>query len=263
MMPGQSIKITLIGGPTALLEFGGLRFITDPTFDAGGGEYHLGAVTLKKRLSPAIQAHEVGPVDAVLLSHDQHSDNLDASGSAFIRGIKTVLTTPEGAGRLGGNARGLSVWETISMDSPDGRPVRITATPCRHGPAGIESIAGEVTGFMLEAQDGNCGPVYVTGDTVYFEGVAETARRFSPELILAFAGAARTRGPFDLTMSAGDLLDTAHAFPRALIVPVHTEGWEHFTQSAEDLETAFTALKIRDRLKIILPGETFVYNKAG
>jgi len=260
-MPRPSVKITLIGGPTAVLEFGGLRFITDPTFDAGGGEYHLGAVTLKKRSSPTIGADAVGPVDAVLLSHDQHADNLDAAGRAFIGGVKTVFTTPAGAGRLGGNARGLSVWETVSMDSPDGRPIRITATPCRHGPAGIEAIAGEVTGFMLEAQDGG-GPVYVTGDTVYFEGVAETARRFSPELILAFAGAARTRGPFDLTMSAGDLLDTAHAFSRALIVPVHTEGWEHFTQSVEDLEAAFTALKIRDRLKIILPGETFVHEKA-
>ena len=27
-----------IGGPTALLEFGGLRLLTDPTFDPAGGE---------------------------------------------------------------------------------------------------------------------------------------------------------------------------------------------------------------------------------
>ncbi len=71
--------------------------------------------------------------------------------------------------------------------------------------------------------------LYVTGDTVFYEGVAEVARRFSPRHIIAFAGAARPRGPFDLTMSANDVLDTAHAFPQATIIPVHSEGWEHFT----------------------------------
>ncbi len=29
-------KITLIGGPTALIEIGGFRLLTDPTFDAPG-----------------------------------------------------------------------------------------------------------------------------------------------------------------------------------------------------------------------------------
>jgi L-ascorbate metabolism protein UlaG (beta-lactamase superfamily) len=28
------LRLTYIGGPTALLEYGGLRFLTDPTFDA-------------------------------------------------------------------------------------------------------------------------------------------------------------------------------------------------------------------------------------
>jgi len=28
----MTARITLIGGPTALVEFGGFRFLTDPTF---------------------------------------------------------------------------------------------------------------------------------------------------------------------------------------------------------------------------------------
>ena len=258
-MPKDSVAITLIGGPTALVTFCGLRFLTDPTFDAAGSVYHLGAVTLKKKTSPAIPAEAVGPLDAVLLSHDQHADNLDTSGKALLREAKTVLTTPSGATRLGGNAQGLAVWETVTMETPWGTTIRITATPCRHGPAGIEPIAGEVTGFLLEAPEDRCGPLYVTGDTVFFEGVAEVARRFSPTLILAFAGAARTRGPFDLTMSAGDLLNAAAAFPRAQILPLHSEGWEHFTQSSGDLQTAFAALKMPERLRSIQPGETVVF----
>jgi L-ascorbate metabolism protein UlaG (beta-lactamase superfamily) len=257
-MPREPVEITLIGGPTAVVSFCGLHLLTDPTFDAAGSVYHLGAVTLRKKTSPAIRPEALGHLDAVLLSHDQHADNLDTSGKALLKEVKTILTTPSGAERLGGNAQGLAVWETVTIESPEGTPIRITATPCRHGPAGIEPVAGEVTGFLLEAPDGRCGPLYVTGDTVYFEGVAEVARRFSPTLILAFAGAARTRGPFDLTMSAGDLLNTAAAFSRALIVPLHSEGWEHFTQTSDDLQTAFTALKMPERLRVIRPGETFI-----
>jgi L-ascorbate metabolism protein UlaG (beta-lactamase superfamily) len=70
--------MTLIGGPTALIEIGGLRFLTDPTFDAPG-EYQLPHVTLQKLSGPALTADQVGNVDVVLLSHDQHSDNLNNS----------------------------------------------------------------------------------------------------------------------------------------------------------------------------------------
>ena len=62
--------ITLIGGPTALIEANGFRVLTDPTFDAPG-EYQLPHVTLKKVAGPARTAEQIGQVDAVLLSHDQ------------------------------------------------------------------------------------------------------------------------------------------------------------------------------------------------
>ena len=37
---GFRLELTYIGGPTALLELGGLRLLTDPTFDPAGSEYH-------------------------------------------------------------------------------------------------------------------------------------------------------------------------------------------------------------------------------
>jgi hypothetical protein len=66
----ETLKITLIGGPTALLEVGGLRVLTDPTFDPPGS--YAGAVTLTKLTGPALTPQQIGRVDAVLLSHDQH-----------------------------------------------------------------------------------------------------------------------------------------------------------------------------------------------
>jgi hypothetical protein len=96
--------------------------------------------------------------------------------------------------------------------------------------------------------------VYVTGDTVWFDGVAEVARRYKIGTVLLFAGAAQTRGPFHLTMDVNDAIETAHAFPDATIVPLHHDGWAHFTQSADDLDKSFKALGIGARLRVVTPG---------
>ena len=76
----------------------------------------------------------------------------------------------------------------------------------------------------------------------------------SKRLKFLFAGAARTRGPFNLTMGTNDAIDTAFAFPTASIIPLHYEGWKHFTQNENDLEKAFEAIGIRNRLKILKAG---------
>jgi L-ascorbate metabolism protein UlaG (beta-lactamase superfamily) len=241
----------LIGGPTVLIDYAGLRFLTDPTFDAPG-DYALPHVTLHKTHGPALDADKLGAVDAVLLSHDQHSDNLDTSGRAFLSRATRVLTTAVGAGRLGGHAEGLAPWQAVDVAAADGRVVRITATPARHGPAGIEPFAGDVVGFILEA-DG-APTIYITGDTVWYDGVAEVARRFKAGVVLLFAGSAQTRGPFNLTMNVNDAIETAHAFPQAAIVPVHCDGWAHFTQSGDDLLRSFKALGIDRRLYMLEPG---------
>ena len=59
------LRITYIGGPTCMLEFGGVRLLTDPTFDAGGGEYTTGPVTLLKLSGPAISPEDLGLFDCV------------------------------------------------------------------------------------------------------------------------------------------------------------------------------------------------------
>lgn len=251
-MAELKIALTLIGGPTVLVELAGFRLLTDPTFDPPGA-YNLGYVTLEKTHGPALAADAIGVVDAVLLSHDQHSDNLDRGGRAFLSKARSVFTTRAGAARIKGTARGLAAWETASLDRPDGSRLLITATPARHGPVGIEPISGDVTGFAIGVERPG-DTLYVTGDTVWYDGVAEVARRFSPRLVILFTGAAKTRGAFHLTMDSNDAIEAAHAFTGARIVAVHNEGWRHFTEGLEGLAHAFATLGLIDRLEKLEPG---------
>ncbi|ABD86314.1 MBL fold metallo-hydrolase [Rhodopseudomonas palustris] len=249
----MSLRITLVGGPTALIEIDGFRLLTDPTFDAPG-DYPLPHVTLQKLTGPALSADAIGPVDAVLLSHDQHADNLDHAGKAFLKSAKRVLTTEIAAQRLGSHAEGLAPWATTELTAPDGRALTVTATPARHGPAGIEPFAGDVIGFVVGPKSPGSRSIYVTGDTVWYDGTAEVARRFEASVVLPFAGAAQTRGPFHLTMDTNDAIETARAFPDAVIVPLHAEGWAHFRQNQSDLKVSFDTLGFGGRLIILEPG---------
>ncbi len=208
---------------------------------------------MEKRASPALKPDQIGRIEVVLLSHDQHADNLDHAGRALLANVPLVLTTSAGAGRLGASARGLAPWQTTEIAAPDGSRLHVAAAPARHGPAGIEPLSGDVIGFLL----GTSAPgdaIYITGDTVWYAGIAEVARRCHPRIVVIFAGAAKTRGAFHLTMNSNDAIETAHAFPDAHIVAVHNDGWAHFSETREDLENAFNALGISDRLVGLKPG---------
>ncbi len=252
------VRITHIGGPTALIEIGALRILTDPTFEPGGYSYNAGGQEIRKTADPAITADALGPVDVVLLSHDQHGDNLDPAGRAYLAQVGQTLTTPEGAQRLGGNARGVPTWQTVEVSGADGLTVRITATPARHGPEQVApTYAGHVTGWLLEWDGQRNGAVYLSGDTVLFEGVEEVARRGRVSLALLNFGAARAQrfGPFDITFTGVEGAQAAKLLGDATIIPLHYEGWSHFSQGLTEVEQAFAAAGATERLRILPIGQ--------
>ena len=96
------MRLTHIGGPTALIELGGWTLLTDPTFDAPGRSYRFGWGTGSEKLAgPAIAAGDLPKLDAILLTHDHHDDNLDPAGRALLPSAGEVVTTASGAKRLG------------------------------------------------------------------------------------------------------------------------------------------------------------------
>jgi L-ascorbate metabolism protein UlaG (beta-lactamase superfamily) len=248
----STLTVRLVGGPTVVLEYAGLRLLTDPTFDAPG-EYAGGLVKLT---GPAVVADDVGAIDAVLLSHDHHSDNLDPAGRAFLPRAGRTLTTSAGAERLGGNAVGLEPWATVELERPGGGAVTVTAVPALHGPEGSEPVTGPVIGFVLAADD--APTLYVSGDNASVDVVREIAQRAGPiELAILFCGGVSLPQRFDgayLTLSADAAAQAAEVLGARAVVPVHFEGWTHFTQGAAELRAAFDAAGIADRLVVPEPG---------
>jgi L-ascorbate metabolism protein UlaG (beta-lactamase superfamily) len=254
----MKMTITHIGGPTALLEIGGLRLLTDPVFDPPGDRYSFGFGTSSRKLgTPALATDSLGPIDAVLLSHDGHEDNLDRAGRALLPKAGRVITTAPGARRLGGNAVGLDPWSAIELPGTEGSAVKVTATPARHGIPLSRPFVGAVIGFALEWPQQQRGALWISGDTVYYRGIQEIGRRLEVGTALLHIGAARfpITGPARYTMNAHEAARTIRELDIATAIPVHYEGWSHFREDRGAAEASFSEEGVADRVRWLEIGE--------
>jgi L-ascorbate metabolism protein UlaG (beta-lactamase superfamily) len=249
----STLSARLVGGPTAIIEYAGMRWLTDPALSPPG---QYGA--LVKTTGPAIAVDELGRIDVVLLSHDHHEDNLDPAGRELVLQKTRVMTTTAGAERLGGDVVGLDPWDAVTLDRPDDGDVTVTAVPALHGPPGSEEITGPVIGFVLSGED--LQTVYVSGDNASLDVVREIAQRVGPvDVAILFAGAVQIASRFDgayLTLSSDRAAEAALILQARVAIPVHFEGWTHFTQGADQLRAAFHGNGVADRLRLPGRGET-------
>jgi L-ascorbate metabolism protein UlaG (beta-lactamase superfamily) len=117
---------------------------------------------------------------------------------------------------------------------------------------------GPGDGFVLGAQ--GLATVYVSGDNASLDVVRAIAARVGPiEVAVLFAGAVSVPYRFDgayLTLSSERAAQAAEILGVRTVVPVHFEGWTHFTQGAAALRAAFRGYGIGERLALAERGET-------
>ncbi len=252
--PGRrDCAVSVLGGPTTVVDIAGRRLVMDPTFDPPGEHGYLTKLT-----GPAVGAEELGPVDAVLISHDQHPDNLDDGGRRMALAAPLVLTNPGAAGRLGPPAVGVAAWESYELSES----LVVQAVPAVHGPADGQRDPGghvncEVTGFVLSGP--GLPTVYLSGDNASMSAVKDVADRVGAiDVAVLFAGAAtvpaKERGR-PLTLTSARAAAAAEVLGAKVVIPAHVDGWAHFSEGADEFAAAFDATGIGDVLRVAAHGE--------
>jgi L-ascorbate metabolism protein UlaG (beta-lactamase superfamily) len=253
----MTIKLTHISTATLLLEIGSLRILTDPVFDPAGGRYYFGWGTGSKKLTaPSVTPESLGRIDAVLLSHDHHEDNLDKAGRAFLPRVKRVLTTTSGEKRLRANSEGMANWESTVLALGETK-IKVTATPAQHGPLIVRPFAGQTIGFMLEWEGQKNGALYISGDTIYYHGINQIAERFTVSVGIFHLGRASfpVTGPIRFTMDARDGVRAARTLKPRTIIPIHYEGWKHFLEGKSLIEKQFAQSGLSEKVIWLPIGE--------
>lgn len=226
------MKITYLGTASVLLEYGGLRIITDPVLDAPGGTYAFGPWYAPKSWFASKRSYEVPKVDLsnidiALVSHDHHGDNLDPAGRQLLESIPFVVTNPHAARRLG--VQGLKTGESTGIDD-----VTITATPARHGPRNTPQV-NQVTGFLLSAPTEPT--VWISGDTVLSSELRAALPTMGADVAIIHCGGVKfEKAPifnrFTFTLTAERVREAIDLLRPRVVIPVHRSGWSHFEPEA-------------------------------
>lgn len=255
----STFSVTHIGTATAILEIDDVKFLTDPFFSPAGSTFEVNGVELVNTEDPAFGLEKLPPIDAVLLSHEDHPDNLDELGRRVLDG-RHVFTTMDGAKNLAPRpgVYGMEPWEKKSV-MLGGKKFEITATPCKHVPG------NECVGFILTtesfgvAENGKPNAIYFTGDTVYIDEFAKIPEKFNIVATIMNLGNAMgdiPGGPFQITMDGKQGAQLLRTVKGDCLVPMHYESWKHFTQFGKELTQDFENEGVSDKVRWLTPGKS-------
>jgi L-ascorbate metabolism protein UlaG (beta-lactamase superfamily) len=257
-------SIYYIGTATVLIRYAGFTILTDPNFLHRGEHAYLGYGLRSQRLTdPAIPLQALPPFDFVLLSH-LHEDHFDRRVEAHLEKRTKIVTTPKAAASLQRKgfaaSTGLSTWNSLSF-SRGGIQLQITSMPGRHGPALLSWLMPPVMGSMVEfiQQDQLLLRIYITGDTLVYEGLREITRRYGylDQAILQLGGT-RILGVL-LTMDAAQGIEMLRLVAPKVAIPIHYNDYTVFRSPLSEFRQQVREQGWDRTVQYLHHGETYTF----
>lgn len=268
----DSLRRHFVGNATLLLQYRDLSLLTDPNFLHRGQRAHLGYGLVSRRLTePALDPADLPSLDAVVLSH-LHGDHWDRRARRHLSRSLPIVTTPHASRRLQGvhgfhRAVGLRTWQEETVRRGETQ-VRVTALPGRHaGHPVLRRLLPPVMGSLLEFGPADEPPrhrLYVSGDTLPFDGLEEIARRFpGPDLAVLHLGGTTLPGGFVVTMDGRQGAKLARLVRARLILPVHYGDYTVFRSPIDDFLAEADRAGLADRVVHCRHGQRAVLRPGG
>jgi L-ascorbate metabolism protein UlaG (beta-lactamase superfamily) len=206
------VRLTLLRNATLLLETSRGRVLVDPMLRAAGTTPPI-ENTPNPRRNPLVElpvpAAEVArDLGACIVTH-LHGDHFDDAADELLPRDLPILTQPESVDALRG--RGFTQIETDDAEWP--------LTRGRHGTGEIAEALGAVSGRVVDG-------VYIAGDTVWCDDVAEALEQHRPRAVVVNGGGARFLEGGPIVMDADDVR-RLRAATDAPVVVVHLEAMNH------------------------------------
>lgn len=252
------MRIHFIRHATFVFEASGAKVMVDPMLGHAGTapavpntpnekpnplvELPLGDDTLQDLLQE---------VDAMLVTHT-HRDHWDEQAQALIPKDKLILCQPEDEAKISDS--GFSNVQPVVSNLEWGN-LRFSRTGGQHGTGEIGAKMAPVSGFVVQAE--GSPSLYVAGDTIWCDEVAEALRTHRPDVVVVNVGAARFLEGDPITMTAEDVARVCHALPEARVVAVHMEAINHCLLTRSGLEDELRKENLAGRVEIPTDGEMF------
>ncbi len=291
----EDAHLRFIGTATTILEWQGIRLMTDPNFLHAGDHVHLGpGVTGTRLTNPAIDLEDLPNIDVVLLSH-YHADHFDQKVEADLRRDLPIVTTPHAKQCLVAKkspeedkftaVHDLDFWDTaflpISNSSESEPAIKVTGMPGKHVPPGPLSIANDIlsavpptNGWMLELGYGPAAKfesgyrIYISGDTLLIDDLKAIPQYYSDagkpiDLMLIHLGGTTIPGPkmplLMVTMDAEQGVKLMQLVKPDVTIPIHYDDYDVFLSPLEDFRTKVREAGLESGVVYLDRGEGYTF----
>ena len=243
---GEKVRITWIGHASFFLQFAGHSVIVDPNWANWHGP-------VRRIRQPGLNLHAVPEVDLVLVTH-AHFDHLHKPSLKILRS-RAGIVVPRGSGslvrRLGFPAtHEMRIWDSLMFDE-----MEVIHTPSHHwGARFIHDTHRDYGGYIVRAGGKS---VFHCGDSAYFDGFKDIAKRCEIDIALMPIGAYESPSGRDVHMNPEEAVRAFADLGAKVLIPMHYGtfplGNEPHHEPVERLLMEADRLGISDR--ILIPEE--------
>jgi L-ascorbate metabolism protein UlaG (beta-lactamase superfamily) len=247
-----------IRNATLRIDYAGKRFLVDPLLAEQGAYPGFPGTANSHLANPLVglpvPVNELLDVDAVLVTH-LHADHWDEAARRLIPRTLPLLAQNE-ADAAALRADG---FEDVRLFG-DGTPfegIAIHRTAGQHGSDKVMAVIGDRMGEVSGVVFSHPGEptLYVAGDTVWNDYVANALAQYKPDVVVLNCGDAQVPGLGAIIMDQHDLVKVAQAAPQATIIASHLEAVNHCVLSRADLRRFLDEQDLRARVLVPEDGE--------
>lgn len=220
----KKVDIQLIRNASLKINYAGKNFLVDPVL--GEKNSFMSFVVPNENLNPTLDLpfsidEVLEEVDSVLLTH-AHPDHFDARAMEVIQEDMPIIAQPFDQKALE-ETKFKNIHFVENTTEYDG--ISIHRTGGKHGPDQMLEVLGEVSGFVLKANDHPT--VYVVGDCLWDSEIESNIEKHQPDIIITNSGGAIFMGETRILMDEKETIAVAKKAPNAKVVAVHIESIDH------------------------------------
>ena len=250
----KNAKFQLLRNATFIVDYNGTKFLFDPMFAKKGGHFSITGKLVSPLVDLPIAVEEIlNNTDAVVVTHT-HFDHFDVfAADTLNKDIPVIHKAADKQFLTDNNFTNLTEIE----DTLVYKNTTIISTYAQHGTGEILAAMGEVSGFILKAE--NQPTIYIVGDSVWTQDVYNNIKKHEPDYIVVNAGGALVPN-FENTpiiMDEYQVMSVVQEAKDAKVIAIHMDAIDHCFTTREVLKVMATKNNISNE-KLLIPndGET-------